>query len=835
MVTRSVIAALCALLLLAAVPALADAKPATPQLIDRAEHAGKLDRSRADLFRTYALAAPERLPAAYRSNAPWDGTLTLLQVRRDLPRLRRAERQEIQALLEAQAAGESCSNQGSNQTSVLDTPHFHITYSSVGAGLTAAGYGTSLEQAWQTEVDPDFFGWAAPPVLSANPPAGNRYHVRIDNLGAGLYGFVSPTGDHAGLVGNNPATSWNDVDAFATCMVLNDDYDGFPSSPQASLDSTTAHEFNHSIQFGYGALTGTGAPDDVFVEGGATWMEDEVQDAANDNRNYLWPLFQESMGEYGDPFPYPYWITFRGLTERYGTGVAGGAEQVMQDFWELTSKAEPGDPDGASNLDAMELALEARGTTLADAFHAYAIAVKFNRPCSGGYSYPYCLEEGPGYVSAAGPTVVDASVASVGGSASSSVDDNYALSWVALPASSGTYDVTLRNNSAAGQLRGTVACDTGSGLVLNPLPALAGGGQSRTLAGFNPLGCTARVLVVTTEPHTVANPASSPSRSFTVSTGSASSTMHTLSVTKTGSGTGVVLSNPTGISCGGDCSESYPSGTSVTLTATPVAGSTFTGWGGSCSGTGPCTVTMDGSRSVEAGFALVPDTTPPETTITGGPNGETNDPTPTFTFASSESGSTFTCQVDAGPVVGCASPFTTGALAKGPHKFSVSARDVAGNPDPTPATRDFTVTGTGSPDDFVAPSILLLRLRPALFRAAPSGPALISALTGTRVSLRLSEAARVTFRVSRLVPGRRVGGRCVRPTAGNRGAPSCTRSVLLRGRLVRELKAGTSRLRYRGRLAGRTLRPGRYVLVARARDAAGNLSSRRRARFGIVG
>src|SRR5215210_9340841 len=99
MVTRSVIAAVCSLLLLAAVPALAQARPATPQLIDRAEHAGKLDRSRADLLRTYALAAPERLPASFRSNAPWDGTLTLLKIRRDLPRLRRAEREEIQALL----------------------------------------------------------------------------------------------------------------------------------------------------------------------------------------------------------------------------------------------------------------------------------------------------------------------------------------------------------------------------------------------------------------------------------------------------------------------------------------------------------------------------------------------------------------------------------------------------------------------------------------------------------------------------------------------------------------------------------------------------------------
>ena len=444
---------LVASLLLVAAPALARAKPPTPELIERAEQGGQLGRSQADLYRAYALAAPERLPAAFRSAAPWDGTLTLLEVRRDLPTLRQAEREKIQALLAPQAQGPSCSNESSNQTSTHTTTHFHITYDGVDAGLTVAGYAASLEDSWQKEVDS--FGWAAPPIFAANPAPGNRYHVRIDDLGPGLYGFVSPQGTYAGFVGNNPATAWDDADAYASCMVLNRDYSGFPSTPQASLDSTTAHEFNHSIQFGYGALAGANFPDDVFVEGGATWMEDEVHDAADDNRFYLWPVFRDSMGDY-DNSPYPYWITFRGMTERYGAGSAGGAEQVMQDFWELTSQ------NAKSNQEAMAAALGVRGTTLADAFHAYAVAAKFNRPCAGGYAYPYCFEEGAGYVSIAGATAVHATVASVGASATTSVEDNHALAWVALPSSSAPYDVTLSNTSAGGQLRGTVACDTGS-------------------------------------------------------------------------------------------------------------------------------------------------------------------------------------------------------------------------------------------------------------------------------------------------------------------------------------------------------------------------------------
>ncbi|MFL6622024.1 MAG: InlB B-repeat-containing protein [Sulfurifustis sp.] len=77
----------------------------------------------------------------------------------------------------------------------------------------------------------------------------------------------------------------------------------------------------------------------------------------------------------------------------------------------------------------------------------------------------------------------------------------------------------------------------------------------------------------------------------------------TLLLQVTVSGSGTVMSSPAGISCGSDCSESYPSGTSVTLTATPASGYAFSGWnGGGCSGTAPCTVTMTTARTVAAAF-----------------------------------------------------------------------------------------------------------------------------------------------------------------------------------------------------------------------------------------
>jgi hypothetical protein len=813
-----------AALLLAAAPAVAAAKPPTPQLIDQAEHGGRLGHARAQLYRAYAIGAPERLPAPYRSNAPWDGTLTLLHLHRDLPKLRPADREKVQAVLRPPASGPSCSSSSGTQTNTLATTHFHITYNSVSAGLTAQDYADSLESSWGTEINS--FGWAAPPVYTTNPAPGNRYYVRIDSLGSGLYGYVAPSGTYAGPVGDNPATSWNDVDAYASCMVLNSNYDPsvFPSSAQASLDSTTAHEFNHSIQYGIGGLSGANLPDDVFVEGGATWMEDEAQDSANDNYNYLWPVFADSMGDY-DASPYPYWITFRGLTERYGAGVAGGGEQVMQDFWELTSQGPQ------SNLQAMNTALGARGTTLADAFHAYAIAVKFNHTCSGGWAYPYCFEEAAGYLANAGPTAVAATVASVGGSATSSVEDNYALRWIALPSSASLYDVTVQNTSSGGQLRGTVACVTSTGLVLSTLPGVLAAGQAGTLQAFDPSGCTSRVLVVTNQSQTAPNPTSSTARSFSVSTGTAAPGSHSLSVAKTGTGNGTVTSTPGGINCGNDCSQAYTDGTSVTLTATAAPGSSFTGWSGDCSGsTASCTVSMSDSRAVTATFDLLPVTPTHSLSVAKSGSGSgTVTSTPAGINCGSDCSQNYTdgtsVTLTATPAAGSRFSGWSGACSGSTASCTISmsgSRAVTAtfalvtvtSPTEPPPTGG-SPTGSTPPPDVLAPAIAFLRLDPTRFRAARSGRAMIASLVGTRVAIRLSEAATVTFRVVRIRPD------------GSR--------VRLRGKIVRELAKGTTHLRYRGRINGHRLKPGRYRLVARARDAAGNVSTFRRAKFRILG
>ncbi len=163
----------------------------------------------------------------------------------------------------------------------------------------------------------------------------------------------------------------------------------------------------------------------------------------------------------------------------------------------------------------------------------------------------------------------------------------------------GTYTLTV---SKAGTGTGTVTSNPagiscgadcsepyggGTSVVLTAAPD-----ASSTFAGWSGGGCsgTGTCTVPVTAATTV-------TATFTLRT-------YALNVSKAGTGTGTVTSNPTGITCGADCTETYNHGTSVTLTAAADASSTFAGWsGGGCSGLATtCSVTLNATRSITATF-----------------------------------------------------------------------------------------------------------------------------------------------------------------------------------------------------------------------------------------
>jgi len=129
----------------------------------------------------------------------------------------------------------------------------------------------------------------------------------------------------------------------------------------------------------------------------------------------------------------------------------------------------------------------------------------------------------------------------------------------------------------------------GTSVTLTATPA---GGS--VFNGWSGGGCSGTVLTCTV----VLTAATTVTANFIPGTNS-------MTVNVAGNGSGSVLSNPAGISCGADCTENFTNGTSVTLSAAPVTGSVFTGWsGGGCTGTGTCTITISAAVTVTATFTL---------------------------------------------------------------------------------------------------------------------------------------------------------------------------------------------------------------------------------------
>ncbi len=122
-------------------------------------------------------------------------------------------------------------------------------------------------------------------------------------------------------------------------------------------------------------------------------------------------------------------------------------------------------------------------------------------------------------------------------------------------------------------------------------------------------------------------------------------------------------------------------------------------------------IDANGNISTPAKRTWIVDVTTPDTTIPTGPDGLTNDNTPTFSFGGSDNRTSdadllYSYKVDAGEwsAYSGETSVTLGGdagLDDGPHTFYVRAKDAVGNVDESPAERSFTVD-TAGPDTTIS-------------------------------------------------------------------------------------------------------------------------------------
>jgi hypothetical protein len=142
---------------------------------------------------------------------------------------------------------------------------------------------------------------------------------------------------------------------------------------------------------------------------------------------------------------------------------------------------------------------------------------------------------------------------------------------------------------------------------------------------------------------------------------------------------------------------------------------------------GKDTVISDALDFVYPDCEFVDDGTPPDTMIDpdSGPPPVTSATSASFSFSSSEPGSTFECSLDGEPFNPCPASTAYSDLSEGPHSLQVKATDHSGHglTDPTPAERTWTVETTLPPPPPPPPSTIDGGAPPVTASSAPSRPA----------------------------------------------------------------------------------------------------------------
>jgi hypothetical protein len=235
---------------------------------------------------------------------------------------------------------------------------------------------------WDVEVTQ--LGYRRPKFdrTSQNHGPNGKLDVYIADVGSmGLYGYCT-TDDPA----RGPRS---DVSAYC---VVDDDFSqrqfGGAATGVKALRVTAAHEFFHAVQFAYDWLE-----DLWLMEGTAAWIEDEVYDTVNDNRQYLnvsplstqfaWLPLDHDNRDYSEAdssYHYGVWIFWRYLSENYGRG-------VIRRVWKRAD-SKPGALDEFSAKAAVNV-LNSEGADFGDLIADFGVAnLRPGANYSEGSHYP---------------------------------------------------------------------------------------------------------------------------------------------------------------------------------------------------------------------------------------------------------------------------------------------------------------------------------------------------------------------------------------------------------------------------------------------------------------
>ncbi|HMB89015.1 MAG TPA: right-handed parallel beta-helix repeat-containing protein [Methylomirabilota bacterium] len=275
--------------------------------------------------------------------------------------------------------------------------------------------------------------------------------------------------------------------------------------------------------------------------------------------------------------------------------------------------------------------------------------------------------------------------------------------------------------------------------------------------------------------------------------------------------------------------------------------------------------TDQAQNTASAARTVIVDNTPPETVITGRPDGPVTGTSAMFSFGGSDNLTPATALVFAWRVDGGAfTPFGPGGTASvpglgaGSHTFEVKARDLAGNEDPTPARRVFSVQGEAptiaitepAPGAVVASGLVLVRgtvtgggevgvavngvtaaVQGSVFAAMVPASAPSVALTAVATT---SGGASATTSVTVSVTDPAEGALSLRPSPRMGGAPLLASFSLLGGPAPARIELdidGDGRVDFDGpALEGRTFTysaPGLYFPVVKVTDVQGTVSAAR--------